>query len=346
MRDFAYAVAEGPADAVAALAAPGTVMIAGGTELLNWLRLGIADPERVVDVGRIRGLDEIKREGDQLSIGALATLAEIGEHPLIREHAAVLGQACLKSASVQIRNRATIGGNVLQKTRCAYFRSEAPLAWGCNKRDPGSGCAAISGANERHAILGWTDVCVATHPADPAVALAALDAVAEVVGPSGRRSLAIADFHLTQQEARAEVATGRLRLASPAHEAQIETRLAPDEMIVAWHIPIRAGERSAYVKVRERESYEYALVSAAAALSMDGGRISRARVALGSVAQKPWRLPGAEAALVGKRPTRDDVLPQISAALAEARPLSHNGYKVTLAANAAVRAVVVAGDSV
>ncbi|MGH2821652.1 MAG: FAD binding domain-containing protein [Thermoleophilaceae bacterium] len=233
MRDFAYAAAKRPADVVIALSTPGTMIIAGGTELLNWLRLGIADPERLADIGRIKGLDDIESKGGRLSIGALATLNEVGEHPLVREHAAVLGQACLKAASAQIRNCATIGGNVLQKTRCAYFRSEAPLPWGCNKREPGSGCAALAGLNERHAILGWTDACVATHPADPPVALAALDAVAEIVGPKGRRSLPIADFHVTQEETRAENGAGRLRLASPAHEAQVETRLARDEMIVA-----------------------------------------------------------------------------------------------------------------
>jgi xanthine dehydrogenase YagS FAD-binding subunit len=339
MRDFLYAQAREPAEAAAALTEPATMLVAGGTELLNWMRLGISDPERVVDIGRIPNLDRIGREADALVIGAAATLNATGESELVRQHAAALAEACLKAASPQVRNRATLGGTVLQKTRCAYFRAEAPLAWGCNKRAPGTGCAAREGLNERHAILGWTDACVATQPSDPAVTLACLDAVAEIVGPRGRRTLNMSEFHMTPAEA------GALKLASPAHAAQVETRLAADEMIVAYRIPIEPGQRSAYLKVRERESYEYALVSAAAALLVKDGRIAKARVALGSVAQKPWRLHRAEAELAGKRPLRDEILPVIRAALAEARPLEHNAYKVTLAANAATRAAVLAGGA-
>lgn len=335
MNDFAFAFAARPEEALAAIAQPGTMIVAGGTELLNWMRLGIVAPERIVDIGRLRGAREIRLHGEQLTIGALATLNEVGEHRAVRERAAVLGQACLKAASAQVRHRATLGGNVLQKTRCAYFRSEAPLPWGCNKRQPGSGCAAREGLNDRHAIFGWTDACVATQPSDPAVALACLDAAAEVLGPRGRRMVPMTAFHLTP----ADVAARR----GKANEAQLETELAADEMIVAYHVPLSGGERSSYVKVRERESFEYALVSAAAALAMSEGRITRLRVALGSVAQKPWRLQAAEAALVGKRAQRDEVLPAIRAALADARPLEHNGYKVELAANAAARAIVEAG---
>ena len=203
----------------------------------------------------------------------------------------MLADACLKAASAQIRNRATIGGNVLQKTRCAYFRAEAPLPWGCNKREPGTGCAARHGLNERHAIFGWTDACVAVQPSDPLVALAALDAEVELLGREGRRTLRVADLHLTQEEAEQE----------GGDAARLETRLQPGEIIVAYHLPIREGQRSAYVKVRERASYEYALVSAAAVLSLTNGTIGRAAIALGSVAQKPWRLAAAEAA--AGRPT-------------------------------------------
>ena len=190
MRNFDYAVAGRIEEA---FTADGTAVmpIAGGTELLNWFRLGIAAPERVIDLGRIEGLDAIERQGDRLSIGALATLGEIGEHPLVPTHAAVLAEACLAAASPQVRNRATIGGNLLQKTRCAYFRAEAPLPWGCNKRAPGTGCAARDGLNERHAIFGWTDACVATQPSDPVVALAALDAEVELQGRDGRRTLPV-----------------------------------------------------------------------------------------------------------------------------------------------------------
>lgn len=331
MRDFSYLVARDPSDAVAALGEPETVAIAGGTELLNWMRLGISAPARLVDVGRFPG--QIERQGDRLRIGAGTTLSDAGENPLVREHARVLADACLKAASAQVRNRATLGGNILQKTRCAYFRSEAPLPWGCNKREPGSGCAARHGLNDRHAILGWTDACVATQPSDPAVALSCLDAELEIIGPNGSRTLPMTEFHFTQAEA----------VANGDDPALTETQLEPDELIAAYHIPVRDRERSAYIKVRERESFEYALVSAAAALQLDNGVIRSARVALGSVAQKPWRLPQAEAALSGQPLTREAVLPPIRAALAEARALAHNAYKVEMAANAAMRAVLAAG---
>jgi xanthine dehydrogenase YagS FAD-binding subunit len=342
MHDFAFAVAASRHEALAALAQPDTLLVAGGTELLNWMRLGITAPERVIDIGRLRADEPVRRDGDRLTIDALASLNAVGEHPLVRDHAAVLAQACLKAASAQVRHRATLGGNVLQKTRCAYFRSESPLPWGCNKREPGSGCAARDGLNDRHAIFGWTDACVATQPSDPAVALACLDVEVEVEGPRGRRMLPMPMFHLTQQEA-ADASAAAGDTGSASGEATLEHRLAADEMIVAYHLALRDGERSAYVKVRERESYEYALVSAAAAVEIGDGRLQRVRLALGSVAQKPWRLPPAESALVGAPARRDDVLPAIRAALADARPLAHNAYKIELAAQAAARAIVEAG---
>ena len=329
MRNFDYHVAD-RVDEAFSIDGTQTMAIAGGTELLNWFRLGIAAPDKVIDIGRIAGLNTIERSGDWLSIGALATLNEIGEHAIVHEHAAVLAEACLAAASPQIRNRATIGGNVLQKTRCAYFRAEGPLPWACNKRVPGSGCSAREGLNERHAIFGWTDACVAVQPSDPLVALAALDAEVEIDGRAGRRRLAVAELHLTQQEA----------AAAGLDAALAETRLSPGEVIVGYHVPVRKSERSAYVKVRERASYEYALVSAAAVVALQDGLIARAAVALGSVAQKPWRLRTAEAQLVGQPPTRDAVRPILLAGLADARPLAHNGYKVAMAAGAATRAIV------
>lgn len=331
MRAFDYERATDADAAVRAVAAPDTLALAGGTEMLNWMRLGVVAPARLVDIGGLSG--GITLDDDHLAIGALATLNEVGEHPLVVAHAGVLAQACLKAASAQVRNRATLGGNVLQKTRCAYFRAEAPLPWPCNKREPGSGCAALEGLNERHAILGWTPDCVATQPSDPAVALACLDAELELLGPEGPRRLAMTDFHLTQVEAKA--------LGGDA--ATLETGLAPGELIAGYRIPIRPGETFAYVKVRERESYEYALVSAACALKVENGVIAQARLALGSVAQKPWRLPAAEAALVGGLATREAALAAIRPALAEARPLSHNAYKIELAVRAAARAVAQAG---
>ncbi|KQT02883.1 carbon monoxide dehydrogenase [Rhizobium sp. Leaf391] len=329
MRDFAYVIAKTPEDAVVA---DGTniMPIAGGTELLNWFRLGIAAPTSVIDLGHIPGLGTIAQTDDWLSIGALASLNDVGAHAVVRSEAALLSQACLAAASAQIRNRATIGGNVLQKTRCAYFRTEAPVPWACNKREPGSGCAAYAGLNERHALFGWTDDCVATQPSDPVVALAALEAEVELAGRDGRRILPVTELHLTQEDA----------LAAGLDPARTETRMKPGEIIVGYRVPIRKGQRSAYVKVRERASYEYALVSAGAVIELDGGKISRASIALGSVAQKPWRLVKAEHELVGLPPTREAVLPALRAALADARPLSQNRYKISMAAGAAARAIV------
>ena len=333
MKDFAYARAGTAESAAGALAGPRTSVIAGGTELLNWFRLGIAAADRVVDIGGLDELRGITRGGDELRIGALATLNEVGEHPLVSQLAGALASACLQAASAQIRNRATIGGNVLQRTRCPYFRAEEPLPWPCNKRDPGSGCTSLAGRHERQAIFGWTQDCVAVQPSDPAVALAALDAEADVLGPAGPRTIPMREFHLTQREAAA------------AGEPMRETRLGPDELITGYRLPVSPGGQ-AYVKVRERASYEYAIVSAAAAVRLAGGqRIAAARIALGSVAQRPWRLTAAEAELPGTPLTREALTPVIDRAMAEADPLPQNGFKVLMARNAAVRALLAAGGA-
>jgi len=320
--DFSYAKADSGAAAVGALADDHAAVIAGGTELLNWMRLGIAAPERVVDIGGLDELRGISRVGSPdrpaLRVGALTTLNEIGEHPLVLAHAGALASACLQAASAQIRNRATLGGNVLQRTRCAYFRAEEPVPWPCNRRAPGSGCAAREGLHERHAIFGWTEACVAVQPSDPAVALAALDAVVDVAGPAGPRTIPMTEFHLTPQEAGLQ-----------------EHRLEPDELIVGYRIPVGEPDGQAYVKIRERASYEYAIVSAAAVVRRDGA----ARVALGSVAGKPWRLPD----IVGVPLTREALLPVVEQGMADATPLPRNAFKVTMARNAAVRALLTAG---
>ena len=340
MRDFAYARAGTAESAVGTLADPGTSVIAGGTELLNWFRLGIAAADRVVDIGGLDELRGIASDGDDLRIGALATLNEIGEHPLVTQAAGALASACLQAASAQIRNRATIGGNVLQRTRCPYFRAEEPLPWPCNKRDPGSGCTSLAGRHERQAIFGWTEDCVAVQPSDPAVALAMLDAQADVLGPAGPRTIPMREFHLTQRE------------AAEAGQPMRETRLEPGELITGYRLPASA-DGQAYVKVRERASYEYAIVSAAASVRLDAllpgacgaGRIAAARVALGSVAQRPWRLTLAEAELPGTPLTREALIPVIERAMADAAPLPQNGFKVTMARNAAVRALLAAGGA-
>lgn len=333
MHDFAYTRASDLQQALSRLSATDTAVISGGTELLNWMRLGIAEPEHVVDIGALPELGRVEQQGSHLTIGALSTLNAVGEHPLVVQHATVLVQACLLAASAQVRNRATLGGNVLQKTRCAYFRTETPVPWACNKRVPGTGCAARQGINERHALFGWTDDCIAVQPSDPAVALACLDAEAEVASARGRRFIPMTQFHVTQEEA----------AAAGEDAATFETRLARDEVIVSYRIPIRPAARSAYLKVRERASYEYALVSAAASIELEGDRISAARIALGSVAQKPWRLPQAEGALVGKPLQKEALVPIIEAAMRDACPLAQNGYKVEMARNAAVRALLMAG---
>ena len=348
MRDFAYARAGTAEEAAGALADPRTSVIAGGTELLNWFRLGIAAPDRVVDIGGLDELRRIDRDGDELRIGALATLNEIGEHPLVTQAAGALASACLQAASAQIRNRATIGGNVLQRTRCPYFRAEEPLPWPCNKRDPGSGCASLAGRHERQAIFGWTRDCVAVQPSDPAVALAMLDAQADVLGPAGPRTIPMRKFHLTQRE------------AAEAGQPMRETRLEPGELITGYRLPASTGGQ-AYIKVRERASYEYAIVSAAAAVRLEGPRaagaeeqgaagareerIAVARVALGSVAQRPWPLTAAEAELPGTPLTREALTPVIERAMADAVPLPQNEFKVLMARNAAVRALLTAGGA-
>jgi len=332
MRDFGYARADTAGSAVRTLGDARTSVIAGGTELLNWFRLGITAPDRVVDIGGLDELRGIAVHGDELRVGALATLNEIGEHPLVTKTAGALASACLQAASAQIRNRATIGGNVLQRTRCPYFRAEEPLPWPCSKRDPGSGCASLAGRHERQAIFGWTQDCVAVQPSDPAVALAMLDAQADVLGPAGPRTIPMREFHLTQRE------------AADAGEPMRETRLGPGELIIGYRLPVSPGGQ-AYVKVRERASYEYAIVSAAAAVRLDRGLITTARVALGSVAQRPWRLSAAEAELPGTPLTREALIPVIERAMAGAAPLPQNGFKVTMARNAAVRALLTAGGA-
>jgi len=332
VRDFAYARAVSAGAAVGTLADPGTSVIAGGTELLNWFRLGVAAANRVVDIGGLDELRGIARDGDELRIGALATLNEVGEHPLVTHLAGALASACLQAASAQIRNRATIGGNVLQRTRCPYFRAEEPLPWPCNKRDPGSGCASLAGRHERQAIFGWTQDCVAVQPSDPAVALAMLDAQADVLGPAGPRTIPMREFHLTQRE------------AADAGEPMRETRLGPGELITGYRLPA-SPDGQAYVKVRERASYEYAIVSAAAAVQLSGSEIAAARVALGSVAQRPWRLTAAEAELPGTPLAREALIPVIERAMADAASLPQNRFKVTMARNAAVRALLTAGGA-
>ena len=321
---------EGVSDAAAALALAGggTCFIAGGTNLIDLMKANVLRPARLVDINRL-GLDAIERTPDGgLRLGALARNAATAWHPLVREHYPLLATAILSGATAQIRNMASNGGNLLQRTRCCYFYDTATP---CNKREPGSGCPAIAGLARQHAILGASAHCIATHPSDMCVALAALDATVHVVSARGERTIPFADFH---------------RL--PADRPDLDTTLAHDELIVALALPPADGFRahSVYLKLRERLSYAFALVSVAAALDLDGGAIRAARLALGGVAPKPWRDPAVEALLVGRPATAAsfaraaDVL--LQGAVPQGAGEGSNAFKIPLARRAIVRALALA----
>jgi xanthine dehydrogenase YagS FAD-binding subunit len=298
--------------------------IAGGTDMVQLLQEYVRRPERLVSLGGL--LDDGIAVGPQgLRLGAAATMAEVAAHPGVVEQFPVISEALLESASPQVRNQATMGGNLLQRTRCPYFRDVAYEA--CNKRAPGSGCAALQGVNRWHAVLGTSERCIAAHASDVAVALVALDAAIEVRGAGGQRIVPLRDFH---------------RL--PADTPHIETVLEPGEVIVAITVPSSPmARRSHYLKLRDRASFEFALVSAAVAVDMDGGRIREARVAVGGVGTKPWRLPQVETALSGS--TLDPAALRRAAAFAaqSARGYGHNDFKIELMQRAVIRAVETAG---
>ena len=309
---------------------PGAMFIGGGTNLLDLMKGDVERPQRLVDITHIGGLDHITELPDGgLRIGALVRNSDCANHALVRQRYPLLSQALLAGASPQLRNMATVGGNLLQRTRCPYFTDTAFEH--CNKRMPGSGCGARDGYQRMHAILGASEACIAVNPSDMSVALAALEAGVQVAGPRGERRIALADFH-------------RLPGATP----QIDTTLLPGEMIVAVDLPASPFARHAhYLKVRDRASYAFALVSVAAALEMDGdGRtVRQARVALGGVAHKPWRVAAAEALLVGQ-PLSDARSRQAAALLvAGAQARDDNRYKIEMAQRAVVRALRNAGES-
>lgn len=323
MRPFEYVRATDPVSATAAAAAvPQAKYLAGGSNLLDLMKEDVERPTRLVDITRLP-LRQIQRTRSGLSLGALATNTETANHPLIREHYPLLTQAIVAGASGQLRNMATNGGNLMQRTRCNYFYD---TAMPCNKRDAGSGCGAREGLNKIHAILGWSEACVATYPGDMANALYALDARVRVRGPDGaERLIPVADFH---------------RL--PGDTPQRDNNLEHGELIVAIELPVSAADfarNSHYLKVRDRTSYAFAMVAVAAALDMDGGRIRQARVVLGCVAHKPWRSAEAEAVLIGQRAEEATFRRAAEAALQGARPLAHNAYKVELGQRSVVRAL-------
>jgi xanthine dehydrogenase YagS FAD-binding subunit len=321
MQAFAYGQAADIGEALAEGGTPDTVFLAGGTELLNWLRLGITKPARIIDIARLDGLAGVRRlPHGRLRIGALTRLNDVALDEDVARDYPVLSEAILKSASAQLRNLATIGGNPLQKTRCGYFRAEEVLP--CNKRKPGSGCSALNGINDRHAIFGWSQACVATQPSDPATALAAIDALYVTEHKEGGRRIKAEDLH-----------------SLPGDTPHIDNGLRDGELVVGIELAGPAPH-SAYLKIRERESYEYAVVSAAVAIDLEADRILRARIALGSVAHKPWRLTEAEHALRGLAVSNTSAIRKaIDASFAGAKTLAHNAYKVPLAKNAAERAI-------
>jgi xanthine dehydrogenase YagS FAD-binding subunit len=314
MRPFAYQRATGTSAAVEAFtAATGEVMyLGGGTNLADLMRLGVAEPELLIDVSALPHRDIEVRPAGGLRISAAARNSDAAAHPLIRRRYPVLSQALLAGASGQLRNMATVGGNLLQRTRCGYFQDTSKP---CNKRRPGSGCPAIEGDHHNLAIFGHSQACVATHPSDMAVALAALDAVVDVEGPGGQRAIPIPGLH-------------RLPDADPSRD----TVLQPGELITAVELPpLPSAARSAYRKVRERASFSFAVVSVAAVLELEDRLIRDCRIALGAVAHGPWRATRAEAALRGAPATEENFAAAAGTELAEARPLRDNGYKVPLA---------------
>jgi xanthine dehydrogenase YagS FAD-binding subunit len=322
MRPFKYTRATDAAGAARAVGAnPRAKFLAGGTNILDLMKEDVERPNELVDLTRLK-LSEIKESRGVVSIGALATNSATANHPLIRRDYPLLTQAIVAGASGQLRNMATNGGNLMQRTRCQYFYD---TAMPCNKREPGTGCGALGGLNRIHAILGWSDKCVATYPGDMANALYALDAVVRVRGADGReRTIPVNDFH---------------RL--PGDTPEKDNNLAHGELIVAIELP-KSGfaKNSYYLKVRDRASYAFALVAVAAAVELDGNNIRQARVVLGSVAHKPWRSREAEAALAGRPASEESFRRAADAALAGAKPLAHNAYKVELGKRAVVRALL------
>ena len=328
MHPFALSSVDDAAIAIAIHAGdPALAFIAGGTDLIGLMKDRAARPERLLDINGLPGLARIDALPDGgLRIGALARMSDVAAHAEVRRRFPVIAEALLFAASGQLRNMASMGGNIMQRTRCAYFRDDDDLP--CNKRRPGSGCSALRGLTRNHAIFGWSEACVATNPSDLAVALAALDATVVVRGRTGERLIPFADFH-------------RLPGDTPERDNVLER----GDLIVAIDVPATVEARTShYLKIRDRQSYEFALVSAAAAVATEGGRIRSTRLALGGVAHKPWRLTAAEAALRGASLDDIDALGSaIATSFTEARPLAHNAFKIELAQRVALRALQTAG---
>ncbi len=326
MKTFDYVRPATLREAFAAASEPGAAYLAAGTNLLDLMKGGVVRPSRLVDISHLAGLDRIEDLSDgSARIGALVRNADLAYDRTFARRFPAVAEALLSGASAQLRNAATVGGNLLQRTRCAYFYD---VASACNKRDPGSGCDARGGENRLHAVLGWSKNCIATHPSDFCVPLVALDAVVEIEGKVGRRDIPLEKFH-------------RLPGDAPQHESMLE----PGEMIVAVRLPAEAAHfatHSRYLKVRDRTSYAFAIVSAAAALRLEHDTILEARLALGGVAPKPWRAREAEAILAGARADTALFHRAAEAVLADAEPSGDNSFKIELARRTMVRALALA----
>jgi xanthine dehydrogenase YagS FAD-binding subunit len=321
MINFQYARAHDVADAVRQIAADKTAkFIAGGTNLIDLMKEDVERPSRLIDISRLplRNVEETSSGG--LRIGALVPNSDLAWHPLVEQRYPLLSSAIQAGASQQLRNMASTGGNLLQRTRCYYFYDTATP---CNKRKPGSGCSAIDGINRISAILGTSEACIATHPSDMCVALAALEARVNVAGPNGERAIAFSDFH---------------RL--PGDSPHLDTNLHPDEIVTAVELPAQGFAKNySYLKIRDRLSYAFALVSVAAAMELEGGTIKEARLALGGVAHKPWRDPAAEAALREQPANEASFTHAADILLRDARGFAHNAFKIELARRSIVRAL-------
>jgi xanthine dehydrogenase YagS FAD-binding subunit len=327
MNPFNYQRATAPEEAVHAVSAHGAKFLGGGTNLVDLMRYNVEHPTTLIDVTRL-DFNQVVTTGNATTIGAGVRNSDLANHETIRTNYPLLSQALLSGASPQLRNMATTGGNLLQRTRCYYFMDTAFPA--CNKRTPGSGCAALKGFNRIHAILGASNECIATNPSDMNVALAALNATIHVTGPKGKRTIPFAEFH---------------RL--PGNTPQLDTNLQPSELITAVELPAPKFTRhSYYLKVRDRQSYAFALVSVAAGLEISGNTIQSAGLALGGVAHKPWRSLEAERFLVGTIASPDAFKKAADFALAGAQPQEHNAFKIELAKQGVVRALTLAAQGV
>jgi xanthine dehydrogenase YagS FAD-binding subunit len=297
--------------------------IAGGTNVIDLMKLNVENPAQLIDINSL-DLYKVQNNNGSIAIGSLVKNTSLAYHPLIVKSYPLLSQAILSGASAQLRNMASTGGNIMQRTRCYYFYD---TAFPCNKREPGSGCSALTGYNRIHAILGTSDKCIATHPSDMSVAMIALDAVIQVQGPNGKRSIPFAEFHLL-----------------PGQTPHIEHNLKPGELIISVEIPsIPFARRSLYLKARDRASYEFALASAAVALDIENGVIKSSRIALGGVGTKPWRALEAEQILVGAKAGEEAYRAAADAALKNAQAYQYNKFKIELAKRTLVRALTTTG---